>query len=81
MKETATTTVTPPRRISFATAKAIIRRTLTDPPSYRPLTATMYEHFFWKADCIATSNRADAVLLARLRSGHTFRFVRLTPTY
>ncbi len=31
----------------------------------------MYEHFSWKADCTATSNRADAVLLVRLRSGHT----------
>ncbi len=24
----------------------------------------VYKHFSWKADCIATSNRADAVLLA-----------------
>ncbi len=31
----------------------------------------VYEHFSWKADCIATSNRADAVLIARLRAGHT----------
>ncbi len=31
----------------------------------------VYEHFSWKADCIATSNRADAVLLARLRAGNT----------
>ncbi len=31
----------------------------------------VYEHFSWKADCFATSNRADAVLLARLRAGHT----------
>ncbi len=33
-------------------------------------TAMVYEHFSWEADCIATSNRADAVLLARLRAGH-----------
>ncbi len=31
----------------------------------------VYEHFSWKADCIATSNRTDAVLLARLRAGDT----------
>ncbi len=30
----------------------------------------LYEHFSWKADCIATFNRVDAVPLARLRSGH-----------
>ncbi len=30
----------------------------------------VYEHYSWKADYIATSNRADAVLQARLRSGH-----------
>ncbi len=29
------------------------------------------EHFSWKADCNATSNRADAVLLARLRAEPT----------
>ncbi len=33
--------------------------------------AMVYENFCWKADCIATSNRADAVPLARLRAGHT----------
>ncbi len=41
------------------------------PPLNRLRTAMVYEHFSWKADCIATSNRADAVLLARLRAGHT----------
>ncbi len=40
----------------------------------RSRTVMAYEHFSWKADCIATSNRADAVLLAR-------RFSRHTPTY
>ncbi len=30
----------------------------------------VYEHYSWKVDCIAISNRADAVLLAPLRSGH-----------
>ncbi len=39
------------------------RRTVTDPPSKR--------NTCWKADYIATSNMADAVLLTRLRSGRT----------
>ncbi len=29
------------------------------------------ENIFWKADCIATLNRASAVLVAYLQSGHT----------
>ncbi len=37
----------------------------------------VYENISRKADCIATSNRADSVLLARLRAGHT----RLLKTY
>ncbi len=39
------------------------RRTVTDPPCKR--------NTCWKADYIATSNMADAVLLTRLRSGST----------
>ncbi len=31
----------------------------------------MYDGFSWSKDCMATSNRADAVLLARLRAGDT----------
>ncbi len=67
----AAATDTLPRSFSFATTKALIRRTVTDPQPNRPRTAMVYEHFSLKADCIATSNRADAVLLARLRAGHT----------
>ncbi len=37
----------------------------------KPRTAMVYRNFAWKADCIATFNRADAVLQARLRLGHT----------
>ncbi len=70
-KAAVTATDTPPRPISFATAKALIRRTVPDAPSNRPQTAMVYEHFSWKADCITTSHRADAVLLAHLRAGHT----------
>ncbi len=70
-KTAATATNTPPQPISFATAKARIRCTVTNPPSNKPRTAMVNEHFSWKADCSATSSRADAVLLARLRAGHT----------
>ncbi len=38
VKAAATATYTPPRPISFVTAKALIRRTLTDSPSNRPRT-------------------------------------------
>ncbi len=31
----------------------------------------MYGGFSWSKDCMATSNRAVAVLLARLRAGYT----------
>ncbi len=70
-KAAGTATETPPQPISFATAKALIRRTVTDPSPNRPRTVMVYEHFSWKADCIDTSNRADAVLQASLRAGHT----------
>ncbi len=47
-----------------------MRRNITKPPSNRLRTAKVYGHFFWKADCITTSNRADALHLAHLWSGH-----------
>ncbi len=31
----------------------------------------MYGGFSWSKDCTATSNRADAIILARLLAGHT----------
>ncbi len=31
----------------------------------------MYGGLSWSKDCMATTNRADAILLARLRAGHT----------
>ncbi len=43
----------------------------TDPPPTNPRTVEVYGRFSWSKDCTATSNRADAVLLARLRAGHT----------
>ncbi len=44
---------------------------VSDAPSPMPRAAMVYKHFSLKADSIATSNRTDAALLARLRSGHT----------
>ncbi len=70
-KAAALTTSDPPRPISYASAKSLIGRTLTDPPSTNSKTAGVYGEFSWSKDCMATSNRADAVLLARLRAGHT----------
>ncbi len=70
-KAAATATDTPPRPISFAIARVLIRRTVTDASPNRPRTTMVYKHFSKKAGSIATSNRADAVLLARLRAGHT----------
>ncbi len=66
-KAAATVTDMPPPPISFATAKALIRRTITDPSPNRPRTAMVYEHFSWKVDCIATSNRAHGACRASLR--------------
>ncbi len=70
-KAAALTTSDPPRPISYASARSLIRRTLTDPPPTNSRTAEVYGGFSWSKDCIATSNRADAVILARLRAGHT----------
>ncbi len=56
----------PPRKPSF---------NLADPPPNRTPTTMVYENFSWKADWIATSNRAGTVLLATHRSSNR------TPTY
>ncbi len=46
-------------------------RMLTYPPPLNLRTAEVYSGFSWSKDCMATSNRVDAVLLVRLRAGHT----------
>ncbi len=61
-KAAADTTENPPRLISVVTAKALI----TDPPPNRPREAMVSEKLSWKADCMSTSNRADAVFLTHL---------------
>ncbi len=69
-----------PRPVSFAAASALIRRTLTDPPPCHYRTKEVYtKTLSWPADCRAVSSRRDAVLLARLRAGHT-PSLRFTPT-
>ncbi len=56
--------------ISYASARSLIRRTLIDQPPANSRAAEVYGGFSWSKDCMATNNRADAVLLARLRVGH-----------
>ncbi len=70
-KAAALTTSDPPRPISYASARSLIHRTLIDPPPTNSRTVVAYGGFSWPKDCMATSNRADVVLLARLRAGHT----------
>ncbi len=70
-KAAASTTSDPPRPISYASTRSLIRRIVIDPPPAKSRTAKVYGGFSWSKDCMATSNRADAVLLGRLRAGHT----------
>ncbi len=57
---------------SFVAASALICRTLMDPPPCHCRTKEVYTFTFsWPVDCRAASTRRDAVLLARLRAGHT----------
>ncbi len=61
----ATTTISNhPRPISYAFARSLVRRTLTDPPPANSRTAEMCGPFSWSKGCKAIYNRADAVLLA-----------------
>ncbi len=68
-KAAALTTSDPHRPISYASARPL--RILIGPPPINSRTAEVHGGFSWSKDCMATSNRADAVLLARLRAGHT----------
>ncbi len=70
-KAAALTKSYPPRPISYTSARSHIRRTFTDPPPTNPRTVEVYGGFSWSKDFTAISNRTDAVLLARLRAGHT----------
>ncbi len=62
-KAAASTTSDPPRPISYSSARSLIHRTLKDPPPVNPRTVEVYGEFSWSKGCMATSNRADAVLL------------------
>ncbi len=57
----------PPRKPSSEAPSPIPHPTGTERP-------WCTKNFSWKADCTANSNRVDAVLLFRLRLGHTSRF-------
>ncbi len=61
----------PPRPISYAFARSLILKTLTDPLLANSQTAQVHGGFTWSKDCKVISN--GAVLLARLRAGHTPR--------
>ncbi len=79
-KQAAAITDDAPRPVSYAAASALIRRTLTDPPPCHCRTKDVYtKTFSLPTDCRAVSSRRDAVLLARLRAGHT-PLLKLTPT-
>ncbi len=62
-------TATPLR--SYPSTRSLMRITLTEPPPAYSRTAEVYGSFFWSKACKAIKNRADAVLLAHLRAGHT----------
>ncbi len=57
--------------ISYASERSLIHRTLIDPPSVNSRTAEVYGGLPWSKDCMAKRTPTDAVLLARLRAGHT----------
>ncbi len=58
--------------LTRAAISALNHRTPTDPPHCHCRTKEVYtKTFSWPADCRAVSARRDAVLLTRLRAGHT----------
>ncbi len=71
-KQAAAIAVGVPQPVSFVTASVLIRRTVTDPPPWHCRVKEVYtKTFSWAADCRDASTRRSAVLLARLRAGHT----------
>ncbi len=61
-----------PRPVSFAAASALVCRTLTDPTPCHCRTEEVYTKTFFTAGQLSVvSTRRDAVLLTRLRAGHT----------
>ncbi len=71
-KQAAAITGGASRPVSFSAASALNHRILTDPPPCNCRTKEVYTKTFSRpADRRAASTRRDAVLLARLRAGHT----------
>ncbi len=61
----------PLRPIYYAPARSLIRGPLINSPPTNSRAANVYGGLSWSKSCMATSNRADAVLHARLRAGYT----------
>ncbi len=55
-KAAALTNSDPPRPISYASTRFLIRRTFTDPSPTNSRTAEVYGGFSWSKDSMATSN-------------------------
>ncbi len=71
-KQAAAITDGAPRPVSYAAARALNRRTLTNPPPCHCRTKEVYtKTFSWPTDCRVVSSLRDAVLLAHLRAGQT----------
>ncbi|PAA62320.1 hypothetical protein BOX15_Mlig029675g1 [Macrostomum lignano] len=70
----ATTLVSPASQISIHSAKNVIRRSVLDPPIRHERTRHAYRLLNRQLEEDSITNRADAVLLARLRSGHCTLF-------
>ena len=58
---------------SLKAAKAVIKRTLKDKPSSHARTAAVYANHSTAKDGKTLTNRRDAVMLARLRAGHSMQ--------
>ena len=59
--------------ISYHTAKSMIKRLVRDPEPSHTRTAQVYEHYSSKKEARKITCRADAALLAQLRSGHCLK--------
>ena len=59
-----------PAPISFSTAKALIKRSFTDPPTAHALVKNTYKDICQKTDHKVLKSRKDAAWIAQMRSGH-----------
>ena len=73
-KDGATNTLDDASPISLKSAISCIRRTFKDPAPMHHRISKVYTHYSKTKDKEAIKTRKDAVLLARLRSGHSLAF-------